>query len=156
MGRSAQSLRFLLEATVDQTTLRAKRGPVASGRDGVTRERPAAVQPVLEPPHPRQPPVDVLGLAAVVHRHLGVGQHPEALLPQRLQARRRDVRRLEDAVTAAGPDVPISVSPTSIGLLASRLVRTACGHRTETRIPWWWWLTDSHSARPTAACFVTE
>ena len=36
------------------------------------------------------------------------------------------------------------------------LVRTACGHSTDTRMPWWWCVIDSHSASETAAAFVIE
>jgi len=70
--------------------------------------------------------------------------------------------RLDYRVLIAGALLPEvvgvyahSVLVSVVVLFAVMLVRTACGHRTDTLIPWWWWVTASHSASATAACLVT-
>ena len=72
------------------------------------------------------------------------------------------------AATASGDSTPSpdatppvidgssSRSPTKSGLLTMMFVATACGHSTDTRMPWWWCVTASHSARETAAALVIE
>ena len=42
------------------------------------------------------------------------------------------------------------------GLFLHDVGATACGHSTETRMPWWWWVIASHSASETAAALVIE